>query len=139
MLEGEGLDHDGGKLLDEYQNDGIGQQPAEVFYARQRLVHNIVGFAAVEGYHQIRAYKHHQRTRGGVDAVSDIEHVDEETCSKGNEVLNPTWNLEGQHQQSQKENVYADTTEEMGITEHKNLCEYNKQKAQYVGADVIHP
>ena len=138
MMEGEGLYHDGGKLLNEYKDDGISQQPAEIFHAGQGLVQNVIGFTTVEGHCQIGTDEHHQHAGRCVNAVGDIEHVDEETGSKGDEVLNPSRNFEGQHQQCQKVNGYADAAEKMNVAEHKNLCQKNEYKAQYVGAGVIH-
>jgi len=87
MAEGEGFPHDRRKLMDEHQNGGIGQQPAEVFVAGLGLVYRVVGLAAVEGVHQIGSYKHHQGTGGSMDAVGDGEHVDDKACGEADEVL----------------------------------------------------
>ena len=114
MVEREGFQHHGGKLLDEHQNDRIGQQPTEVFHAGQGFVHDVVGFAAVKGYHQVGADKHHQHTGGSVDAVCDIEHVNDKTGGKGDDVLDPARNLKRQHQQRKKVDVDADTAEKDG-------------------------
>ena len=51
MVESEGFQHYYRKLMDENQNDRIGQQPSEVFVAGLWLVHCVVGLAAVEGVH----------------------------------------------------------------------------------------
>ena len=130
VLEGHGFEHHGGDFVDGGEDEGIEEDPAEVFDAWHGSVDVFEGVivVAVQPVRDVGAEEHHQRAGEGGDAQRVCKGVDHKAGGKADEILQRERQFQRQQEEGQQEERRGEIAKQTDMLADGHLNDEQYQK-----------